>query len=145
MGALTPPPTPKGLKSAGRALWRAQLSEFEASSPAELALLEQACLTVDELAAMKTDLAEMGLVVSGSTGQPRINPLVSAIAAHRKLLDQLVVSLGIPLPSETVGRRRSAAAKQSADARWRKTPRRKGRLGSVEAVAKRKDDDETQD
>jgi P27 family predicted phage terminase small subunit len=123
---------PKGLKAAGKALWREVLAEFEPNA-AELALLEQLCLTVDELAAMQADLAEMGMVVMGSRNQPRVNPLIAVIAAHRKLVDQLVVALGVPLPGETVGRRRSAAAKQSVDKRWRQEKRR-GRLASVQTL-----------
>jgi hypothetical protein len=128
------------LKTAGKALWKAQLSEFRANSPAELALLEQACKTIDELAQMDADLADMGYIVSGSANQPRINPLLGAIAQHRKLLDQLIVALGVPLPSELVGRRRSATAKQNADTRWRQQKRR-GQLPGVPTAARKEDDD----
>lgn len=123
------PPAPKDLQAAGKKLWRDVLAEF-ALNAAELALLRELCLTVDELAAMKADLADMGTVVMGSRNQPRVNPLLAAIAGHRKLADQLVVALGLPLPGEVVGRRRSAAAKQAVDARW-KQEKRRGRLASV--------------
>lgn len=127
-----PPAPPKDLLVEGRKLWRDVLAESELNA-AEMALLKQLCLTVDELGAMKADLAEMGTVVMGSRNQPRVNPLLAAIGAHRKLADQLVVALGLPLEGEVVGRRRSAAAKQNADARWRRAPaRRKGRLASVQ-------------
>jgi hypothetical protein len=132
MAGTTPAPPPKSLKTAGRALWRAQLGEFKANSPVELELLRQLCETIDELDVMKTELAALGYIVAGAAGQPRINPLVAAIAQHRKLADQLATALAIPLPSESVGRRRSAAAKQSADARWRGEKRRKGQLPSVQ-------------
>ena len=129
---LRAPAPPKDLQVEGRKLWRDVVAEFEPNA-AELALLYQLCLTVDELAEMKAEMAEMGVVVAGSRGQPRVNPVLSAIAAHRRLVDQLVVALGVPLEGEVVGRRRSAAAKQSADAKWRRSgPRRKGRLASVQ-------------
>jgi hypothetical protein len=111
-------------------LWREAVNEFNLNS-VELALLRQLCLTVDELAAMKRDLAEMGSVVMGSRNQPRVNPLLAAIAGHRKLVDQLVVALGLPLAGEAVGRRRSAAARQAVNTRWQKAKPRKGRLASV--------------
>ncbi|MFZ0906391.1 MAG: P27 family phage terminase small subunit [Mycobacterium sp.] len=130
-GNNRPPSAPKDLQAEGKKLWRDVLAESELNA-AETALLKQLCLTVDELAAMKADLAEMGTVVMGSRNQPRVNPLLAAIAAHRKLCDQLVVALGLPLEGEVVGRRRSAAAKQSADARWRKAPARRGQLASVQ-------------
>jgi P27 family predicted phage terminase small subunit len=125
-------PAPKDLQAPGRALWRDVLAEFELNS-AELALLYQLCQTVDELAAMKSDLAEMGMVTMGSRNQPRVNPLLAVIAAHRKLADQLVVALGLPLEGEVVGRRRSAQAKQAVDARWRGQKRR-GRIATVAPV-----------
>jgi hypothetical protein len=60
-----------------------------------------------------------------------VNPLLAAIVAHRKLADQLAVALGLPLAGESVGRRRSAAARQSVNARWRQT-KRHGRLAWVQ-------------
>jgi hypothetical protein len=125
---------PKDLKAPGRALWRDVLVEFE-PDPAEYALLYQLCVTVDELTAMKADLSDMGNIVAGSASQPVLNPLIPAIAQHRKLVDQLVVALGLPLEGETVGRRRSAQAKQAADARWQRGRRRKGRLASVQPLS----------
>jgi hypothetical protein len=118
-----------GLQAPGKALWRDVVDEFELN-PAETALLYQLALTLDELAQMKADLAEMGTVVMGSRNQPRVNPLIAAIATHRKLADGLVVALGLPLPGEVVGRRRSAQAKQAVDSRWRQ--QRRGRLSSVQ-------------
>lgn len=129
-----PPPPPKDLQVEGRKLWRQAAVEFDLN-PVELALLYQLCLTVDELAAMKRDLAEMGTVVMGSRNQPRVNPLLGAIVSHRKLADQLAVALGLPLAGEAVGRRRSAAAKQAVNARWSNTKTRKGRLASVRQLS----------
>jgi phage terminase small subunit len=127
---VRPPSAPKDLQVGGRKLWRQAVDEFELN-PVELALLYQLCLTVDELAAMKADLAEMGTIVAGSRNQPRVNPLLGAIVSHRKLADQLAVALGLPLAGEAVGRRRSAAAKQAVNSRWAKSKTRKGRLASV--------------
>jgi hypothetical protein len=127
--SLRPPPPPD-LQDAGQALWNDVLSEFEMNA-AELRLLHQLGLTLDELAQMKADLAEMGSVVMGSRNQPKINPLLPVIAAHRKLADQLVTALALPLDGETIGRRRSAQAKQAVDSRWRQQRRSRGRLGSV--------------
>jgi len=125
---------PKDLNAAGRAFWRSVLSDFEPNS-AELQLLHEACRTKDELDVMVAAVAAESPVVAGSKGQPRPHPLLAEIRQHRRLLDQLVVALGMPLESEVVGRRRSAAAKQNADARWRKSgPRRKGRLASVQTM-----------
>jgi hypothetical protein len=130
------PRPPRDLKATGKAFWRSVLSDFDANS-AELRLLHEACRTKDELDWMAERVAAESPVVPGSKGQPRAHPLLAEIRQHRRLLDQLVVALGIPLEHEVVGRRRSAAAKQAADTRWRKSgTRRKGRLASVEAQRK---------
>jgi phage terminase small subunit len=126
------PAAPKDLQAAGKKLWRETLAEFEPSAP-ESALLHQLCLTIDELAQMQAELAQMGMVVMGSRNQPRPNPLLPMIAAHRKLADQLVVALGLPLEGEVVGRRRSAQAKEAVNSRWHRE-RRKGRLASMQAI-----------
>lgn len=124
------PRPPAELGRDGRALWRDTLRQFELSAP-ELALLRQLCQTVDELAAFKSALAEDGPYITGAAGQRKVNPMVAALVNHRKMADQLVVALALPVEGESVGRRRSAAAKQSADARWRK-PRGSARVASVQ-------------
>jgi hypothetical protein len=40
--------------------------------------------------------------------------MLAALVVHRKLEDQLTLSLGLPLDGEQFGRRRSAAARQAA-------------------------------
>src|ERR1700730_13893040 len=92
-------PAPRDLATAGRALWRDAVREFTFSS-VEFALLYQLCTTVDEIALMRTDLSEMGPLVSGSEGQPRVNPLIAALATHRKLADTLATALALPVEGE---------------------------------------------
>jgi hypothetical protein len=112
-------PAPRDLGAAGKALWRNATREFQFNS-AELALLAELCATTDEIAALKAALAVTKPVVKGSKGQPRANPLLAELRNHRKLADQLVIALGLPIDGEAVGRRRSAQAKSAAEARWRK-------------------------
>jgi hypothetical protein len=124
-----PTPAPKDLNEAGRTLWRKADREFEFSS-VEYELLHQLCVTLDEIAGMRADLSEMGYIVAGAEKQPRPNPLIATLREHRKLVDQLVTALALPIEGEAVGRRRSAQAKQAADARWRK-PKSGGRIHAV--------------
>ncbi len=86
---------------------------------------------------MRADLAEMGAIVSGSQGQPRVNPLLAALVAHRKLCDQLCVALALPAEGEAVGRRRSAQGKLAADSRWRKT-KSGGRVHRIQSMQQKK-------
>jgi hypothetical protein len=121
-------PAPKDLQQAGRKLWRNATAEFTFNA-VEVELLYQLCCVVDEVAAMRADLREMGYIVAGSEKQPRINPVVAALANHRKLADTLATALSLPIEGEAVGRRRSAVAKQNADARWK--PKSGGRIRAV--------------
>jgi P27 family predicted phage terminase small subunit len=134
-------PAPKSLGVEGLSLWRALTREFDFNS-AELSLLAQLCCTTDEIADLKAALTATGPVVRGSTGQDRANPLLAEIRNHRKLADQLVVALGLPIDGEQVGRRRSSQQKQAADARWRKT-KTKGRMQTMRKIQGGASDGET--
>jgi hypothetical protein len=119
----------------GIAVWHAATREFEFTG-IELELLHQLCVTIDEIATMKADLSQMGMVVAGSERQPRVNPLVAALRDHRKLVDMLVVSLALPVDGESAGVRRSAQARAAAEAR-RRNPTRKGRTANVATLVRR--------
>jgi hypothetical protein len=134
--AARKPTAPGDLKGPGTALWRDVLAQF-GLNPAELTLLHQLCRTTDELDAMSTELASSSYTVRGSKQQPRPHPLLAEIRQHRRLVDQLVTALGLPLPTEVLGRRRSASAKQAADSRWRQEKERKGRLASVQEISRK--------
>jgi hypothetical protein len=88
-------------------------------SPAEMELLRQACRTVDLLDRLDVELLDEPLTVTGSTGQPRANPLLASSAEQRRTLEGLMRDLALPMPDEVVGRRRSPAATAAAQARWR--------------------------
>lgn len=114
---------PAGLGTPGRALWRQITAAYELT-PAELAILEQAARTGDELALLVGALADEPAMVTGSTGQVRVNPLFAALREHRHTLDRLVTSLALPMPGEQAGTPRSPAARRAARTRWSRTGRR---------------------
>lgn len=119
---------PEGLGKAGRAFWRSVITVYELS-PAELATLAQAARVVDVLARLDAELAGAdGMTVTGSTGQPKAHPLLSASADQRRVLDSLLRSLNLPMPGEAEGHRRSPAAQAAAQARWRAERDRRGSL-----------------
>lgn len=106
-------PPPRGLQTSGKALWRSVLSNYVLDS-AEVVLLHQLCRAVDLLDRLHADLAEMGVTVSGSTGQPRPNPLLGEVREQVKLVDRLQQALALPLTGENAGVRRSASRKAAA-------------------------------
>jgi hypothetical protein len=112
------PRTPQSLSSAGLRLWRSILAAYELS-PAETELLRQACRTADLLDRLDAELLDEPLTVTGSTGQPRANPLLASSAEQRRTLEGLMRDLALPMPNEVEGRRRSPAAAAAAQARWR--------------------------
>lgn len=109
---------PASLDQAGRALWRAVTGAYDLA-PHEAELLRQACRVTDNLARIDAVLIEDAPVVEGYNGQPRAHPLLSASADQRRVLDSLFRSMALPMPDETTGRRRSPAAREAAQARWR--------------------------
>jgi hypothetical protein len=113
------PRAPEGLASAGRALWRKILAVYELSPP-ELALLAQACKTVDVLSRIDRELAGAGLVVKGSTGQQRAHPLLASRADQARTLEILIRGMALPMPGEAEGRRRSPAQQAAVMERWRR-------------------------
>jgi hypothetical protein len=88
-------------------------------SPAEVEILRQAARVADHLARIDAALMDGDVTVEGYNGQPRANPLLAASADQRRVLDALLRSLSLPMAGEEEGRRRSPAAREAAQARWR--------------------------
>ncbi len=121
------PVVPHGLGDAGVKLWRAVRSEWTLR-PDEEALLVAACRTIDELAKLEATLAEASPTVQGSRGQTRANPLVSAVREHRRVLRELLGSLGLAEADAIAGEgrsdlARSHAGRQLVRQRWSKRSR----------------------
>lgn len=112
------PRPPESLGPAGAAFWKATVTAYDLA-PAELVLLGRACRTVDILDAIDAALLDDGVVVQGSMGQPRQHPLLAAKCLQETTLDALVRGMALPFPQEGEGARRSPAAREAAQARWR--------------------------
>ena len=109
---------PQSLDAAGRRLWR-EVTRYYDLAPHELELLRQAARVVDVLARIDVTLLDSELVVEGHVGQPRAHPLLAASVMQRQVLDALFRSMGLPMPDESEGQRRSKSAIALAQARWR--------------------------
>src|SRR4051795_10050000 len=88
------PKAPRGLQARGRKLWQDVLTDHELR-PDELAVLAAAARTADELDRMEAELTTAEVVVAGSTGQERPNPLFREAREHRKTLAALLKQLGL--------------------------------------------------
>jgi hypothetical protein len=109
---------PARLKARGRGFWDQALAVYDLSGT-ELALLAEACRTMDELEALSATLSRDGLTVEGSTGQTRVHPALGELRAARVVLSRLLAQLALPdddgqaVPSATRLR-----AVKAAGTRW---------------------------
>ena len=109
---------PEGLGRAGLGLWQAVLGECELAS-GEMALLVQACRTVDELETISQALADGPAVVTGSTGQPKASTLFAEARAHRLVLGKLFEQMALPELGEDEGKTpNQVRAQKAAQTRW---------------------------
>jgi hypothetical protein len=111
---------PVGLKTPGKRLWAAVAEEY-VLTPAELAVLAEACRTVDELDRLERAVRKLPeLTTIGSMGQVRPHPLLNEVRLHRQLFERLANSLNLPDETEEVGLRPSQRhGQRAANARWR--------------------------
>ena len=82
----------------------------------EEALLDLAARQAHDVAALEADIAERGIRVEGSRGQPVLNPAVSEARQGRLALGKLLGQLDLPESTADVTR----SARHAAEARWRK-------------------------
>lgn len=89
------PLPPRGLRKRSKALWHSIIDTCE-PNPVELAILHELCSILDEIDVLRSVLARSEPVVTGSTGQPRPNPLYGELRRHRELADRLARTLAFP-------------------------------------------------
>lgn len=125
-----PPATPKapappaGLGDTGQAMWKAMTAVF-VFQPHEAFVLESACRQADDVAMLEASIAETGATVIGSTGQERMNAMVTEARQGRLAMSKLLGDLALPaIPDDadgstgapqTIAQRRAARA---ANTRW---------------------------
>lgn len=90
------PGRPPGLHTRGRRLWDSTVAEFDLS-PRGLALLGEACRTVDVLATLDKMRRTAGVVIDSPQG-PRTAPWVVEHRQQSLALAKLCSALGLDLP-----------------------------------------------
>ena len=111
---------PVGLGLAGARLWR-QVADVFDLKPDETVLLGAACRTLDTLTRIEEALTDAPLIVRGSMGQERENPLLAEARMQRmtvaRLLRQLDL-LDIGEAEQLRSQARSVKARRLARERW---------------------------
>jgi hypothetical protein len=93
--------TPTGLQTRGKGLWRTVVGAGYVFRPDELYLLEEACIAADNVARLEAESAQGGeLLVEGSTGQTRVDPLLVEARLQRTLVAKLIGQLNLPDPED---------------------------------------------
>ncbi|WP_043648046.1 hypothetical protein [Nocardia thailandica] len=117
MAPRTPRQTaPKGLGAPGRALWRDVTAKYQLRAD-EMRVLEAACREADLIDRLETEMPAAKLIVTGSQGQPVINPMIPELRQHRATMAQLLRQLKLPDEGASA-EQRSNAARDAANARW---------------------------
>lgn len=105
---------PRGLKAAGRKLWKATVETYELRQD-EQEVLRAVCAEADLIARMEEELADAPLTVEGSMGQLVPHPLVTELRQHRATMAALL--RGMKLPDEG-GEAASNQQRAAANSRW---------------------------
>lgn len=95
------PKPPKGLGTAGAALWRgvfADVAEGWRLDARDLAQLEAAAHAADRVVELEAAIDKDGLMVAGSQGQPVLHPAVSEARMTRQLVASLVGKIELAPP-----------------------------------------------
>ncbi|WP_406711000.1 hypothetical protein QEV68_10570 [Trueperella pyogenes] len=87
--------TPETLGADGRRLWEETLAHYELAEH-ELAVLQEACYTVDLLQTMRRRVKKDGVMSTGSMRQAVVHPLISEMRQQRGLFSQLMSALKLP-------------------------------------------------
>lgn len=107
---------PKGLTTVGRSLWRDVTTKYQLRAD-ELRVLEAACREADLIDRLESAMPDAKLIVTGSQGQPVINPMVPELRQHRATMAQLLRQLKLPDDGASA-EQRSNQARDAANARW---------------------------
>jgi hypothetical protein len=114
------PRPPRALGRAGRALWRAILTDVPAEyelAARELHILGRACRVADEVDLLERSIDEVGVVVRGSRGQPVLNRALEEVRLARLAEAKLLTLLDLE-EREATESPRQQQARRAANARW---------------------------
>jgi hypothetical protein len=105
--------------NAGKQLFESVTAKFELDAD-EIKVLTMAARSSDDLAELEAARVGVAVMVPGSMGQERVNPLFAEIRATRALVSQLLGRLKLPEDPAAKGESdfNSNRARKAAGARW---------------------------
>lgn len=112
------PTAPAGLDAAGRALWREVAGAYDLDHH-EIPILVEACRLADRAAELEAAIEADGLTVTGSAGQPRLNPAVAEVRQTRVALTRCLGAIAFPGEDGIPQKAASRHGRKAAVARWR--------------------------
>jgi phage terminase small subunit len=92
-GTVSPRP-PTDLRRSGKALWRAVMDDYELAHQ-EVALLTEACRTLDSCDALQEQLTADGVMSESSQGV-RVHPALVELRQQRIALARMFAALRVP-------------------------------------------------
>jgi len=112
-------PLPTGLAGRGARFWSAMTDTYTFRDD-ELELLIEVCRMLTFLADMEAATKGAPLIVKGSTGQAKVNPLIQEIRVQRLALGSLLRQLKVPDPMNATRQpsARTKHATRAAKGRW---------------------------
>lgn len=111
-------PVPVGMDEAGTALWEQMCGNYT-FRPDELVWLESACRSADRLVIMRDELKALGYMLTGSTGQDVVNPLVAEIRSTEAHMNNALAKLKVP--DDAVGGIEINQHRAAGQSRWAKS------------------------
>jgi len=113
------PAPPGDLAERGRAFWRATLEDYDLTA-GELALLAEACRTMDNLDALASAIRDVGAMTTGSMGQPVVNAALTEARGQRLALHRLLAALALPdVDGDAIPTGHQQRAQAANAARWK--------------------------
>lgn len=116
------PKAPAGLGARGKRVWSQTVAQYELRED-ELGLLAELARSLDTLDRIDVELSKSPLMIPGSTGQARPNPLLSEARGQRMAAAQLFRSLGLSdaddvEDGQALPTPKQLRARRAAQARW---------------------------
>ena len=108
MAGTRKPPSPSGLKTAGKKLWDSVIADFDLEEHEKITLKE-ACRTADRLDELDKEMESEPLTVVNSKGDETANPRIVEQRQQSMTFIRLMASLKLPDESGAVPQSRGAA------------------------------------